>query len=940
MKHLLLLFSFLWCIPNGIGQIVEQKIDSLLKANDSLNPKTDTLFAKNMLELSGHYYSFDIPKGIQAAKDGWKSSIHTKDLEREVKTLYMIGAGFFHMGNMDSSLYYSVQSLERSKGLHKMDFLSNIYNLVGTAYQYKSDFNKALEYGYKALGLAHKEGDSLSIAYIKNNIGSLHWEKGDLAQAEEYFTDAYQIFKGHKDSINVISSLVNIYLVDEDFDKYKRLQEAEELSLKVNHIRALPNIYCNLGGFFFADSIDYELSEKYLLLAQKYANETQTEYIKGDIYGNLAKLYTKLGDPDKGLLFGHKAKLKTLELGHIRELSDSYYSLYEAFKLKNNADSSLYYLEHFFEVHDSLYNDELNTLRTDADAKYQTKLKDEQIALNKIEILNQKANRRKLLFGGAILLILILSSFLWYNERQKRKKQEIKNKLEFEQIEKQKYKELDALKNDFFTSITHELRTPLTLINGPIDRLLDDVKEKEKVGLLSIAKNNGEKLLSMINEILDLSKIQHGKIDIDPQWIPLVRVTKKIFLSFESMAYDYRVQLDFESELDEKILGHVDVKHLEIILNNLISNAIKFSEEGGKVTLLLSKSNDAIEIAIKDNGQGISEEDKKFIFDKFYQAKSSQKEIGTGIGLATSHSLAEKLSGSLALESQEGQGSTFSLKLPTSFKIGEDVNKDVLLTQDKFVDYKPLLINGAKPSVLVVDDNEEMRWYIENILEEHFNITTANDGYEAMKVIQKSKFDLISCDVMMPKMDGFTLKSKINEILPNDRTPFIFLSAKIMEEDKIKGFQLGVHDYITKPFNQNEYLARVYNLITNKISRSSELAEIDQVIGTEDKHETALLKKAESYVISNIDDPAMRVQDIADELAYSQRNLARIIKHVTGLSPVKFILEIRLQKAYHLLKKEQFGTIAEVRQAVGIESASYFTKKFRERFGVNPSEFS
>jgi DNA-binding response OmpR family regulator len=311
---------------------------------------------------------------------------------------------------------------------------------------------------------------------------------------------------------------------------------------------------------------------------------------------------------------------------------------------------------------------------------------------------------------------------------------------------------------------------------------------------------------------------------------------------------------------------------------------------------------------------------------------------GTGIGLALSRELAELLGGSLVVESQLGQGSTFTMSIPVTLVDDEEAEEetDFEITMDRI--YQPILINGEKPHLLIVEDNADMREYLQSFLSEDYRCSFAVDGYEALQKIQTHSFDLISSDIMMPNMDGFQLKSKVNAMPEYQRTPFIFLTAKALEENILEGLTLGVDDYITKPFSKNEYKARIHNLLQNRVERSSGLVAGEEEVGKDRSIEEELLRNAEESVRKNLDNPNYKVTDLARELNYSQRQIARIMKELVGMTPVNFILELRLQRAYHLLKNKSRHSVSEVMYDVGIESASYFTRKFTERFGIRPSE--
>ena len=296
------------------------------------------------------------------------------------------------------------------------------------------------------------------------------------------------------------------------------------------------------------------------------------------------------------------------------------------------------------------------------------------------------------------------------------------------------------------------------------------------------------------------------------------------------------------------------------------------------------------------------------------------------------------MGGNIIAENNSEGGATFSVEIPVekvdSNSISVEEEKKAIIVQQA---YAPILIKGLRPRVLIVEDNKEMSDYIASILSPHYECDFAYDGYECLQKVQKERYDIISSDVMMPRMDGFTLKKKINELERTKLIPFIFLTAKSMDEDRLFGLNLGVDDYVNKPFNKHEYLTRIHNLLANKKVRD-EL--IDGYTDTEEAEsvDRKMTKQAESIVLANLQNIEFKVNDLAEGMNYSQRQLTRILKDLTGLTPVNFVLEIRLLKAHQLLIQRNAGTVAEVRYEVGIDNASYFTKKFEARFGILPSE--
>lgn len=681
-------------------------------------------------------------------------------------------------------------------------------------------------------------------------------------------------------------------------------------------------------------------AEEGLIFCEKAESEfskiNDTEYL-ANILSNLANVFVKSNDYEKAIPF----YIRSYEYASASEKPELFLStLSQLAKIELEKGDYKSSAEHFNIFADSVYvftQNQLDENFAQAEEKFQNAQKQLQIEEQNNTIIKQKLKNRLTIGGGLLLLLAGGGVFLWYRSQQEllRKKADID--LKAKEREAAQLKELDELKTQFFTNVSHELRTPLTLITGPLEEALK--KNEFANNEIQLAYSNSKRLLSITNEILDLSKLESGKYKVNLKSVNLYKTIQRFASAFDSFAESKGVKLEISNRISQDGFYKIDVEKVEKILNNLLSNAIKFTDEG-KVTFDAFVYQGNLCISVSDNGPGITLGDEEKIFDRFYQSKlhSSKYIGGTGVGLALTKELTELLGGKVDASNGSASGAVFNLELPVMIAEEEKVDKEEVsdLPTEKIVGYSPILINGEKPRILIVEDNREMCEYISSILSDDYYCDIAYDGYECLQKIQKEKYDIISSDVMMPKMNGFELKERINKMEKVKNIPFLFLTARVLDEDKVKGLRLGVDDYVCKPFNKMEYLTRINNLLTNNIERGSANFKSDK----EESVEKRLLREAEEVILKNIDNTNFKVQDLASSLNYSQRQLSRIIKNYTGLTPVNFILELKLQRAYYLIKERRYSTISEVRYDVGIESASYFSKKFTERFGVRPSELT
>ncbi len=526
-----------------------------------------------------------------------------------------------------------------------------------------------------------------------------------------------------------------------------------------------------------------------------------------------------------------------------------------------------------------------------------------------------------------------------------------------EEIKKQaeEINELYEVKNRFLANISHELRTPLTLILGPVEQLLSAITENTQKKQLTWVHQNSKKLLKLINQLLDLSKIEAGKLELQTKQQDLVKFCKYICSAFESLAKQKKVNLIFESSMDQ-LEVFFDAEKMEQVLNNLLNNALKFTEKGQvKVTIEMAENvqESFAKITVQDSGIGIRDKQLPYIFDRFYQADQGEDTFykGTGIGLALCKELVELHSGRIEASSVIGKGTTISIFLPfeKSFIENEPSIIGVDDAPEQSAEIKVVtqmaddegLLNEA-PLILIVDDNEDIIDYIQIQLGKQFQFLKAFDGLEGFQIAAKELPDLIVSDVMMPGIDGFELCSKLKNDIKTDHIPVILLTARVGEEDKMRGLQNQADDYLQKPFNSKELELRIQNLIDNRKKLRKRFAE--RIIFqpeeiAENPQEALFLQHLMDSMEKHIDDMQFDVNQMSKLLGMSKSQLNRKMKAVLNKSPNQFIRSYRLEKAHQLIKVGQL-TISEIAYDVGFSSPAYFSKCFHDEFGYPPSSLT
>lgn len=579
---------------------------------------------------------------------------------------------------------------------------------------------------------------------------------------------------------------------------------------------------------------------------------------------------------------------------------------------------------------------------------------------------------------GAIGLYIVFSVLVVYVivrwrseklEKEKAKLEQLVTKRTYE-LQQQKeeiasqaeqLKEVDKIKSNFFSNISHEFRTPLTLITGPAEKLLDLGKGTPSEPYSRSILTNAQRLLKLINQLLDFSKLENGKMIIQPKVEKLDVFLQNMLHSFELLARQKNIQLEFIHNQQE-IMYEFDQDKLEKVFFNLLSNAFKFTPVNGSVSLTLSQSQHFINVSVADTGIGISSQSLPFIFDRFYQADGSQTRTheGTGIGLSLVKELIELHQGSIEVSSKPGKGTTFSIKLPLhpyyqsiEAKNQVDINLNLSDKQVPAIPKNTLMSTSnqatdpsVKNTILVVEDNEELRQFICTELTAVHNIAEATNGEEGIAKAQEIMPDLIITDVMMPKADGFELIKTLRENAGTSHIPIIILSAKTSYESRITGLETGSDDYLTKPFSPKELLLKIRNMFARQeklrekfkqsMAKPEMIIEPSQVTAT--SMDEAFLAKAIKVVEINLTNSAFSVPAFCKEIGMSQSGLFKKLKALTNLSTTEFIRSIKLKRAASLIK-QQSGRIEEIAFDVGFNDVSYFNRCFKKQFGVTPKEY-
>ena len=510
-------------------------------------------------------------------------------------------------------------------------------------------------------------------------------------------------------------------------------------------------------------------------------------------------------------------------------------------------------------------------------------------------------------------------------------------------------KEVTAQKLQFFTNVSHEVRTPLTLILAPLDRLIISLRESPYASDLGLIQKNANRLLRVINQILDFRKVEGKQEKLAVREIDLVPFVGEIKSYFDSMASVRAIAYTFTSSIKQCTLW-IDPDLLEKVFVNLLSNAFKFTPEGGSVRIELTEEEDRVFIQVIDTGSGIQPGNLPHLFDRFY---TEDRSMGTGIGLHLVKEYIHMHGGEIRVESEPGQRTTFTVCLRKGKAHFED--SDLMETSVSHQAYEASRLDDSEThkmlsktypyTILITEDDDEVRCFLERELSPHFKTRTAANGKDALRVLEEEEISLVVSDVMMPEMNGFELCRMIKSQLPFSHIPVILLTALTDERQRIFGITGGADDYIQKPFHTDYVKIKIIHLLQERRKLRERLLEklrdnkllLSEPEKVESIDDTFLRKFAEQ-IEAVYADPEYNVEKLSETLGLSRGHLHRKIKELTGTSPVEFLRTYRLNKATQLLRQNAY-TVSEVAYRTGFSSPAYFSKCFKAVYGVTPTEY-
>jgi len=807
-------------------------------------------------------------------------------------------------------------------------------------------------------------GDTLGLIDCQFRMGVLQGSMGNPQLVPQHFEEALALSKAVKDTAYITEAHTRLAELYMRKGQAPKALEQVELALS-GASKARPSTLINtyrIQGYLYSFEGRFEEAFQQLERSMELARSTNDMVRLAMLQLDMGQIhYSSTQNDALAIKWLNKGAATAAESGSLRFQKSAARGLSLVHEQAGHPDKALSYFQQFYQLENQIQNEKDRQQLLHLQAKYENEKQAKELARQKAEITAQQSRQRLLtLFLLGLGLLAVLIAVAYYQQRKSR--QELAAQKAIIETQAGELRELDAAKSRLFANISHELRTPLTLMLAPVSslhkRLPEEAAERP---FLNMIRQNGEQLLRRVNEILDLSKLDAGKLELEEDAVAIDAFVRRQVSMFESYAHQQQVDLDYESSLEAEQALLTDEDKLGKIITNLLSNALKFTPAGGSVLVEAEREDNQLKITVADTGRGIPAEELEHIFERFYQSK--QKDVplegGTGIGLAFCKELAAVLGGSLEAESQVGKGSTFILRVP--YQAASTASPE----DEKPYSTRPGAAEGSvltKPSsssdetpqgrLLIVEDNQALREYLEAILSPAYRVHCVKNGREALSWLEQNgagALDLIISDVMMPEMDGFTLLEKLKEDNRYQLLPVIMLTALARRESRLRALRIGVDDYLLKPFEEEELLARIQSLLRNYQLRSEEPDPAEgtereaeqEALGTrpESEEELEWLAKMERITLERLGDTNFKVGDLADDLSVSTRQLFRRVKQLTGLTPNQYLQEARLEAARRMLEQKRFSSVKSVAYEVGFKDTRYFSRQYKARFGRLPSGY-
>ena len=947
-----LLFIFFLNLPlfaQSNQNVQQKKIDSLTTVLNK-HSLSDTSTVSRMNELSrllAHERHFELAKSY--AEKAKKMSEKLDFKKGEANAYHVLGNIYEREENDPEAVKNFSASLKIFEEIGDKRKVAFSYYYIGNLFDYQGNYPEALKNFFEGLKIFEKLGNKEGMGLCYSGIGITYGNQSKYAEALKKYSAALKIWEEIEDKKGISECYNNIGLVYEYQGKYpealKNYLAALKIKKELGNKRGIAGIYNNIGAVYQRQGKYPEALENFFA-SLKILEKIEEKWGLAMTYNNIGLVEHQLNRPELAKKYYGKALSLAKELGR-KELIRNLYNNFRLvdIDLGNYKDAYENY-EQYITYRDSLINEEneIKSLETSMGYEYEKKT-----AVTKAELKTKSFERNVAFVGLALMIIITVFVIYFFRLRSKKLKVEKEN-LELQRREVETIKQTEEFKSRFLTNISHEFRTPLTLINGHLEVLKENGR-KEDLLHIDEMEQNGKRLLTLINQLLDLSKMESGQYRLKYKKGNVLNEASMLVQSFHSYAEQHNISLLLHQTEDAKIVLAQNPfiyssEALTVIITNLISNAIKHTPSEGIVDVLIDYRDNKLYVTISDSGKGIGNEHLSKIFDRFYQVDEPGQRTfaGTGIGLALVKELAIMHGGNITVESPDKGGCVFTFWIESS---KTEHNEITASTQQNSVlsvgeENKVEIIESQEtelPLILVVEDQPELRRFIIQNLGNEYRYAEASNGKEGLILAEELVPDVIISDVMMPDVDGIELCKTLKNNRATSHIPIILLTAKAEQKDKLIGLETGADEYLTKPFSLAELKLRVRNILNFKelLRKKFEGKLIPSIedIPELNSHDRKFVDDLTKTVEKNLSNAQFGINILAEAVFLSVSQLSRKLKNITGKTPAEFIRNIRLQQAFEMLKDG--STVTDVSWAIGFEDSVYFSKVFKKHFGFPPS---
>lgn len=860
-----------------------------------------------------------------------------------------LGKRYRDAAKFNEAVIYHRQALGLAEQLCDTVEIIQICNQIGTNFRRMGIMDEASTYHYKALALCEQYHDKSSFVALKNRVVSLNGIGNVQLSMENYnaaITAFRQALSGEQQLNSELGQAINYANIGAIFEKQGMIDSAwiyYRRSMQHNQA-AGSDLGISLCHTYFGNLLEkdkqwdnaireyrsaYDLMEK---------SQDRWHWIESCIA--LARVNISKGDMNSAQEYLTRASRTAKEMQSREHLREVYWLNYLYYEKLGNCPKAFENYKLSREYADSVSNIENTAHLQNLRVNFEKEKSAREMALIQENYRMEHRTKNIILFAGIFILLLTVTviAILLYVVRMKSRTQKI-------------MRHMETVRNKFFTNITHEFRTPLTVILGLANQLSEKTgKDQESSASLQTIIRQGNHLLNLVNQLLNISKVRSSIEEPDWRTGDIVAFIRMIVENFQIFAQQKHLNLIFASRQTFLQVDFVP-EYFRKIMHNLLSNALKYTPKGGNIFVTATQEKDNVVIQIADSGKGIDKQDLPHIFETFYQGNNSCMDMGTGVGLSLAKQMVETMGGEITVKSAIGKGSVFVVKLPLKHGTSQwekwspgEADKSTIpaVTAPDPVLHEADSSNPDTTTILLVEDNQDVAFYIGGLLKNRYRLLYARDGKEGLEKAIEYMPDLILTDLMMPGMNGFDLCREIRSSIVLNHIPIIIITAKSEDIDKVQGIEAGADAYLLKPFNTDELYVRIDKLLEQRRTLREKYSRALRDNCTDTVKllpaDQAFIDRLTDIIYSQISDTTLNSDRIAEKMCISKSQLNRKVRVITGGSTAVYILHVRMEKARRLLSSNDMP-IGDIAMQCGFEDAGYFGRVFKQIFRMTPSQY-